>query len=180
MSCFGGLSQVLSNIGQVLRLHCGTIVCAPGGSAQEAAEQLPLAGHGSVQEAGDDSVAAVAAAKGTLSCCWLAALLLMALSDAVHVAGWFHCCACWLAERLDSSWLPCLLLFASSAGRVVSRETAAAAAAKGLLSCLSAGRLTITLLHVVHAASGLPAMRVVLLLLRVPVLLLAYQLPHGS
>ncbi|KAL0044010.1 hypothetical protein WJX82_001910 [Trebouxia sp. C0006] len=62
MSCFGGLSQVLSNIGQVLRLHCGTIVCAPGGSGQEAAEQLPLAGRGSAQEAGDDSSAAAAAA----------------------------------------------------------------------------------------------------------------------
>ncbi len=76
MSCFGGLSQVLSNIGQVLRLHCGTIVCAPGGgSGQEAAEQLPLAGRGSAQEAGDDSVAAaaaVAAAKGTLRlACWM-------------------------------------------------------------------------------------------------------------
>jgi hypothetical protein len=79
MSCFGGLSQVLSNIGQVLRLHCGTIVCAPGGSGQETAEQLPLAGRGSAQEAGDDCVAAAAAAaavKGTLSCCWLAAGLL--------------------------------------------------------------------------------------------------------
>ena len=77
MSCFGGLSQVLSNIGQVFRLHCGTIVCAPGGSGQETAEQLPLAGRGSAQEAGDDSsaaAAAAAAAKGMLSCllaCWI-------------------------------------------------------------------------------------------------------------
>jgi len=77
MSCFGGLSQVLSNIGQVFRLPCGTIVCAPGGSGQETAEQLPLAGRGSAQEAGDDSsaaAAAAAAAKGMLSCllaCWI-------------------------------------------------------------------------------------------------------------
>jgi len=87
MSCFGGLSQVLSNIGQVLRLHCGTIVCAPGGSGQEAAEQLPLAGRGSAQEAGDDSSAAAAAAataaaaaKGMLFCllaCWIFTVLLV-------------------------------------------------------------------------------------------------------
>ena len=90
MSCFGGLSQVLSNIGQVLRLHCGTIVCAPGGSGQEAAEQLPLAGRGTAQEAGDDSSAAAAAvAKGTLSCLF-AGLLFMAFLDAVQAASWFR------------------------------------------------------------------------------------------
>lgn len=91
MSCFGGLSQVLSNIGQVLRLHCGTIVCAPGSSGQEAAEQLPLAGRGSAQEAGDDSSAAATAAtaaKGTLSCllaCWLCLMLFTLLFGPI---GW--------------------------------------------------------------------------------------------
>jgi hypothetical protein len=120
MSCFGGLSQVLSNIGQVLRLHCGTIVCAPGGSGQETAEQLPLAGRGSAQEAGDASVAAAAAAaKGTLSCCWLAAgWLLMALLAAVYAAGWSH-------------WL-CLLLVCWLAGRLLIALLAAVYAARGL------------------------------------------------
>ena len=120
MSCFGGLSQVLSNIGQVLRLHCGTIVCAPGGSGQETAEQLPLAGRGSAQEAGDDSVAAAAAAaKGTLSCCWLAAgWLLMALLAAVYAAGGSH-------------WL-CLLLVCWLAGRLLIALLAAVYAARGL------------------------------------------------
>ncbi len=69
MSCFGGLSQVLSNIGHILRLHCGTIVCAPGVSGQDSAgvsgqdsaEQLTLPGSASVQELGDEAAAAVAA-----------------------------------------------------------------------------------------------------------------------
>ena len=42
MSCFGGLSPVLSSIGTVLRLHCGRIVCAPSGSGQESYDQYAL------------------------------------------------------------------------------------------------------------------------------------------
>lgn len=42
MSCFGGLSPVLSSIGAVLRLHCGRIVCAPNGSGQESYDQYAL------------------------------------------------------------------------------------------------------------------------------------------
>lgn len=50
MSCFGGLSPVLSNIGHVLRLHCGTIVCAPGGSSQDGVDPSTLPGSGSMQD----------------------------------------------------------------------------------------------------------------------------------
>lgn len=42
MSCFGGLSPVLSHIGSVLRLHCGRIVCAPSGSGQESYDQYAV------------------------------------------------------------------------------------------------------------------------------------------
>ena len=54
MSCFGGLSLVLSNIGHVLRLHCGTIVCAPGVSGQDVVDQSPLAGNASVPDTSVD------------------------------------------------------------------------------------------------------------------------------
>lgn len=50
MSCFGGLSPVLSNIGHVLRLHCGTIVCAPGVSGYDVVDQAPLVGTASMQD----------------------------------------------------------------------------------------------------------------------------------
>ena len=63
MSCFGGLSQVLTNIAQVLRLHCGTIVCAPGLSGQDSADQLALSSTASSQDLGaQDQPAAGAAA----------------------------------------------------------------------------------------------------------------------
>ena len=66
MSCFGGLSQVLSHIGHVMRLHCGTIVCGPSVSSQEAEEdQLALSSTASIQELGDD--APVTAVKGILA-----------------------------------------------------------------------------------------------------------------
>ena len=55
MSCFGGLSPVLSNIGHVLKLHCGTIVCAPGVSGQEGLDPTALAGSASVQDLAIDA-----------------------------------------------------------------------------------------------------------------------------
>ena len=45
---------MLSNIGHVLRLHCGTIVCAPGVSAQEVVDQSPLSGNVSMQDTSVD------------------------------------------------------------------------------------------------------------------------------
>ena len=50
MSCFGGLSPVLSNISHVLRLHCGSIVCAPGFPAQEGPDQAILSSSASAQD----------------------------------------------------------------------------------------------------------------------------------
>ena len=42
---------MLSNIGHVLRLHCGTIVCAPGVSGQDVVDQSSLPG---MQDTGVD------------------------------------------------------------------------------------------------------------------------------
>lgn len=50
MSCFGGLSPVLSNIGHVLRLHCGIIVCAPGMAGYDVVDQPPLVGTAGMQD----------------------------------------------------------------------------------------------------------------------------------
>ena len=55
MSCFGGLSPVLSNIGHVLKLHCGTIVCAPGVSGQEGLDPTALSGSTNVQDLAIDA-----------------------------------------------------------------------------------------------------------------------------
>ena len=66
MSCFGGLSPVLSNIGHALRLHCGTIVCAPS-VAQDGVDHLDLPGSTSREDLADDIGSAQL--KGRRSCC---------------------------------------------------------------------------------------------------------------
>ena len=47
---------MLSNIGHNLRLHCGTIVCAPGMSGQDTADHLGLSGGASREDLGDDTI----------------------------------------------------------------------------------------------------------------------------
>ena len=66
MSCFGGLSPVLSNIGHALRLHCGTIVCAPSVSVSDGADHLDLPGSNSREDLADEIGSAQL--KGRLSC----------------------------------------------------------------------------------------------------------------
>ena len=114
MSCFGGLSPVLRNIGQVLRLHCGSIVCAPGVSGQDVVDQLPLAGNVGVQDTSVDP--SLAPLKG--------GLLLFGLFSCSTVC--LHCssvanprCSCWKQVCFGANALlacmlcppmPCLVL----------------------------------------------------------------------
>ena len=91
MSCFGGLSPVLSNIGHVLRLHCGTIVCAPGVSGQDVVDQSLLAGNASMQDTSVDP--SLAPLKG--------GLLLFVVRSVQPVT---HCSCC---EHYSMFWRQC-------------------------------------------------------------------------
>lgn len=107
MSCFGGLSPVLSNIGHVLRLHCGAIVCAPGVSGQEAADQLTA----NFQELGDETAGApakgmVAAAASLVCCCCCCCLLFCCCCCCCCCPLLLICCCC----SLCSSFRPACCL----------------------------------------------------------------------